>query len=402
MAIATGVAKQLVYKKETSWGTAAGASGAQILRRVTSDLSLNKDTYQSDEIRTDYQISDFRHGVRRVEGTISGELSPGTYKEFFAAALRKDFAAGATTGAVAVIAVTGTGTKYERSTGSFITNGFKIGDVVAATGFTTANNNSHNAIITALTATEMTVYPLDGVVLTDEAEGDTVTLAVVGKKSFTPTTGHTDDSFSIEHWYSDITESELYTGCKVNQVDVNLPPTGMATAAFGMMGKDVITDDGSQYFTSPTAATTAGVLAAVNGVAFAIGTRQTVLTGLTITIAGNMTSDPVVGSNTVPDIFEGRVVVSGEMSVFFENGAFRDAFLDEDEVALMFVFTTGSSKNADFVSFVMPRVKFGGSSKDDGEKGLVQTVPYQALFNGAGGSGTTSEQTTLVIQDSLA
>jgi hypothetical protein len=402
MAIATGVAKQLVYKKETSWGTAAGASGAQILRYKTSDLSLNKDTYQSDEIRTDYQISDFRHGVRRVEGTISGELSPGTYKEFFAAALRKDFASGATTGAVAVIAVTTTGTKYVRSTGSFITNGFKIGDVVAAAGFTEANNNSHYGIITALSATDMTVYTLDGVALTDEAEGDTVTLAVVGKKSYTPTTGHTDDSFSIEHWYSDIAESELYTGCKVNQVDVNLPPTGMATVDFGVMGKDVTTNASSQYFSSPTAATTAGVLAAVNGVAFAIGTRQTVLTGLTITVAGNMTSDPVVGSNTVPDIFEGRVVVSGEMSVFFEDGTFRDAFLNEDEVALMFVFTTGNSKNADFVSFVMPRVKFGGSAKSGGEQGQSQTVPYQALFNGSGGSGTTSEQTTLVIQDSLA
>jgi hypothetical protein len=123
---------------------------------------------------------------------------------------------------------------------------------------------------------------------------------------------------------------------------------------------------------------------------------------LTATIAGNMTSDPVVGSNTVPDIFEGRVVVSGEMSAYFEDGTFRDAFLDEDEVALMFVFTTGNSKNADFVSFVMPRVKLGGSAKDDGEKGLVQTIPYQALFNGSGGTGTTSEQTTLVIQDSLA
>jgi hypothetical protein len=51
---------------------------------------------------------------------------------------------------------------------------------------------------------------------------------------------------------------------------------------------------------------------------------------------------------------------------------------------------------------VMPRVKLGGSAKDDGEKGLVQTIPYQALFNGSGGTGTTSEQTTLVIQDSLA
>ena len=146
MTIATGVAKTLAYKKETTWGTAAGASGAQYLRRVTSDLSLNKEGYQSEEIRTDYQISDFRHGVRRVEGTINGELSPGTYEDLFAAALRKSFAAGATTGAVATIAVTGTGTQFTRSSGSFLTDGFKIGDVISATGFTDANNNSYGRL----------------------------------------------------------------------------------------------------------------------------------------------------------------------------------------------------------------------------------------------------------------
>lgn len=402
MTIAVGVAKQLVYKKEVTWGTAPGASGAQLLRRVTSDLSLAKDTYQSEEIITNYQISDFRHGVRRVEGNINGEISPGTYEDFIAAALRKLFAAGATTGTVITISVTGTGTAFTRSSGSYLTDGFKVGDVVEGVGFVAANNNNHYALVTALTATVMTVVTLDGVVLTDVAAGASVSVAVVGKKCYTPTTGHTDDSFSIEHWYSDITESELFTGCKISSIDINLPPTGMATINFGVMGKDVTTNASTQYYTSPTAATTSGIVAAVNGLAYAIGTRQTVLTGLSIKYDGGMTSDPVVGSNTVPDIFEGRVNVTGELTAFFEDGTLRDAFINETEVALMFVFTTGSAKNADFVSFVLPRVKLGSAAKDDGEKGLVQTLSYQALFNGSGGTGTTSEQTTLSIQDSLA
>jgi hypothetical protein len=77
MAYATGVAKQLTYKAESTWGTVPAASGAQALRRVTSNLALKKQTYQSNEIRPDYQVSDMRHGVRSVEGSISGELSPG-------------------------------------------------------------------------------------------------------------------------------------------------------------------------------------------------------------------------------------------------------------------------------------------------------------------------------------
>lgn len=394
--LATGVAKQVRYKRETSWGTAAGATGAQLLRRVTSDLDLTKETYQSNEIRTDYQIADFRHGVRSVAGSINGELSPKTYADFFAAALRKDFVAGATTGAGITYAVAGTGTTLTDSSNGFVTDGFVVGNVINATGFTTANNNNHYCLVTGVAAGTLNIAPLDGVVLTDEAAGDSVTISVVGKLSYTPETGHTDDSFSIEHFYDDINQSELFLGCKVNTIEVGLPPTGMATVNIGFMGKDVTTAT-AEYFTTPTATTNNGILAAVNGVAYAIGAKQTVLTGLTINIAGNMSMEPVVGSNTTPDIFEGRVVVGGELSAFFENGNFRDAFLDEDEVALMFVFTSDNTPNPDFVSFTMPRVKLGGASKDDGEKGLIQTIPFQALFND---TGTGANKTTLLVQDS--
>lgn len=396
MALATGVSKELRYKNETAWGTPAGATGAQLLRRVSSDLSLTKESYQSNEIRTDYQIADFRHGVRSVAGSITGELSPKTYADFFAAALRKDFAAGATTGAVAVLAVTSTGTEFTRSSGSFVTDGFKVGDVVSATGFTDTNNNNHYCLVTAVAALTLDIAPLDGVPLTDEAEGDTVTIAVVGKKTYTPETGHTDNSFSIEHWHDDVNQSELFTGCKVNTIEIGLPPTGMSTVTIGLMGKDVVTAT-SEYFTTPTANTTTGILASVNGIAYALGSKQTVLTGLSINIAGGMSMQPVVGSNTPPDIFEGRVVVTGEMTAFFENGDLRDAFLDEDEVALVFVFTTSNVKNPDFVAFTLPRVKFGSANKNDGETGIVQTLSYQALLNTA---GSGADKTTLIIQDS--
>lgn len=398
MALATGVAKQVRYKRETQWGVAAGATGGQLLRRVTSDLSLAKEAYQSSEIRTDYQIADYRHGVRSVTGSINGELSPKTYSEFFAAALRKDFVAGASTGAGITYAVAGTGTTFTDSSSGFVTDGFKVGDVISATGFTTANNNDHYCLVTGVAAGTLNIVPLDGVVLTDEAAGDSVTITVVGKKTYTPETAQTDDSFSIEHFHDDVDESELFTGCKVNSVAVALPPTGMATIGIDFMGKDITTAQ-SEYFTSPTATTNTGILASVNGLAYALGSRQTVLTGLTINVAGNMSAEPVVGSNTYPDIFEGRVVVTGELTAFFENGDLRDAFIDEDEVALMFVFTTSNAKNPDFLSFVMPRVKLGSATKDDGEKGLVQTISYQALFNDA---GTGEDKTTLIIQDSAA
>lgn len=401
MTIAAGINKTVVVKKESAWGTAPGATGAQVMRRVESNLDLQKATYQSNEIRSDGQTADFRHGVKSVAGNIKGELSVGTFNDFFAAALRKDFPAAATTGAVIIIAVTGTGTEYTRSAGDFISDGFKLGDVVEATGFTEANNNSHRGMITSLTTTVMTVVTLDGTVLTDEAEGDTVTLALVGKKTFAATSSHTDDSFAIEHWFDDISQSELFLGLKPQSIAIGLPPSGMATIDVALMGKGVTTST-SAYYTSPTAAGSGAVLSAVNGLVYVGGVAVALITSMDFTITTGLSAEPVVGSDEHPAIFRGRVLVEGNMSVYFEDATFRDYFNDETEVSIYSVFKGNSDKDTPFTSFVLPRVKVGGSGKDDGEKGLVQTVPFTGLLNTAGSSSVNTEATTISVQDSAA
>lgn len=400
MANATGVAMNLAYKAESTWGTVPSASSAQLLRRLSTSLALKKQTYQSGEIRSDYQVADFRHGVRSVEGSISGELSPGTYEDFMAAAVRKVFASvSAISGLSLTIATSGSFYTITRGSGDFITGGLKIGDVIRITaGSVNANNLNKNAMIVALTTTVATVYVLNGLTMTAEGPIASCTVSVVGKKTMVPTSGHTDTSFSIERWQSDISKSDVFSGCKVNTMSVQLPATGIAGIEFGMMGKDVVTAD-AQYFTAPTAATTSGVVAAVNGAVIVNGARVANITGMNFTLSGGMSAEPVVGSNSYPDIFEGRVTVSGQITAFFEDHTYFDLFDAESEVAVACAFTTTSAKDSDFISFVFPRVKFGSADRDDGEKGIVQTLAFTALYNG---SGTNSDVTTFAIQDSLA
>lgn len=403
MTIAAGVAKQLRYKVEATFGTAPGASGAQVLRRVNSNLDLSKDTYQSAEIRTDYQIADMRHGVRRVGGNIKGEISPGTYKDFIAAALRKAWAAtSAMTGLSVTISGAGPSYTIARASGDFLAAGLKIGDVVRLTagGFVAGNLNK-NILVTGVIAANFTGIVLNGSALTAEGPIGSATVSVVGKKTWVPTSGHTDLSYSIEHWYSDISQSELFRGCKVNTVGVNLPPTGMAEIDLGFIGQD-ITTAASAYYTSPTAATATGIVAAVNGVLMVGGVQVAICTGLSLSIAGGYSGDPVVGANTVPALLPGRVAVSGQFTAYFTDATLRDHFVNEDEISLVVALTASNAAAADFLTFVLPRIKVGGAGKDDGEKGLVATFPFTALYNSAGGSGVSTEQTTLSVQDSQA
>ena len=175
----------------------------------------------------------------------------------------------------------------------------------------------------------------------------------------------------------------------------------MSTINFDFMGADE-TDAASEYFTSPTAETSTDVVASANGLLIAAGSRVQLLTGINFNAKGNMSAEPVVGSNTYADIAEGMVDVDGQFTALFQDATLRDYFIDETEIGLTVVLAASGAAAADFVAFTMPRVKVGSADGDDGQKSIVRTFSFTALENTAGGSGTDTDASTLVIQDSQA
>ncbi|HMY90743.1 MAG TPA: phage tail tube protein [Nitrosomonas sp.] len=402
MAIGSGVDKQVIYKKQTALGTKATASGAQVLRRTTSGIELKKNTFQSNEIRTDYQVADFRHGSKYIEGPISGEISPATYKDFMAAAVRKDFVAGSSIASL-TLTTAGSGPTYTitRSAGSWITDGVKVGDIVRVTAGLAAGNLNKNYLVASLTATVLTVYVLNGTSISAQSAIAACTLSVTGKKTLVPQSSHTADYFTIEQWYgTGVAMSEQFYDCKVNSMDIQLPASGMATCSFGFLGRNL--DIGSAaYFTSPTAATTTGVMAGAQGILIVGGASVGNVTGMNFTLNGSMTKEDVVGASSTPDVFSGSVLISGQMTILLENDTYMQMFEDETEASVTMALTATSAANSDFVAFTMPRIKVGGNSKDDGQKGIVQTVPFTALLN-TNSATNNGDVTTLMIQDSAA
>lgn len=402
MGSASGVYKQPAYKKESTYGVLAGATGAQALRRTSIDIGLNKDTYKSNEIRGDMQVADFRHGVRRVAGKIAGDLSPKTWADFLGSFCKRAFtAAPSVTGASITIAGSGPYT-LTRAAGSWLTDNIKVGFMgrLTAGSFNVANSNK-NLFVVGVTATVLTVIVPNGSALVAEGPIASATFACTGKQTYIPTSGHVEESYTIEQWYPETPSSEAFTGCKIGGFSTDLPPSGIAGISFDVIGKD-ITTQATQYFTAATAATTTGSLAAVNGVIRAAGAVVATLTGLSITGNANYTGDAVVGSNSVPQVFPGVIEISGQLTGYFDSASLRDAFLNETEIDIAGVFVSDNTATADFISFVLPRIKLGGHSKSDGQGAIVATMPFTALLNTAGGTGTATEKTTLLIQDSAA
>ena len=158
----------------------------------------------------------------------------------------------------------------------------------------------------------------------------------------------------------------------------------------------------TRYFTSPTAVTSTGVMAAVNGAVIVNGVALATITGMNFMIDGSFSDAPVVGQNIVPFVFPGRVRVSGQFTCYLTDATLRDLFLNETEIAINTVFSANNTANSDILAVTFPRVKLGSAGKSDSEGGIVQTFNFTALYNAAGGAGTSSEQTTLTIQDTQA
>ena len=88
---ATGGFHGTRYVKETEFGVTPTNPVMRNLRHTSNALILSKDSFQSEELRSDAQISDLRHGNRQASGDIGIEFSYAEYDDFLAAAVRSDW-----------------------------------------------------------------------------------------------------------------------------------------------------------------------------------------------------------------------------------------------------------------------------------------------------------------------
>lgn len=397
MAVQPGIECDIIYAIESVIGTPASAGGtSQKIRKVQSTINPAKQTFQSQEFVSHQQISDMRHGVESVGGAIDGELSNATYDDLFQAVMRGTWTAGATTGSSTLGADNGT-SAITRASGSFITDGFKLGDVVRATGFAGggAANNNVNYRITALTALNMTVSPAPATI----AGASGVTVTVVGSKLLM---GTTKRSFTIEQNYPTIDVSERFDGCRFNGFSLRVPPNAMTGVSFDVLGLNgtMLTGASAPYFTAPTAETSTSLMAGPTGVVRVNGADTLVATGVEFNVRGNLDSSPVIGSTLMPDIFHGQLMASGSFAAYMENAAMADAFLNETEIDIQVILNTVDASPASFLSFRAHRIKLTGVQKTlTPNGGVIASYPWQALRK-VGGAATTFDTSSVVIQRS--
>ena len=295
---------------------------------------------------------------------------------------------------------------------NFVSEGFKVHDVIRLSGFTTATNNNRNLIITSITSdsgqlnNRINFYVLDtnrsDVPMVVESGTSGAKVTRVGKKAFIPQANHLDTSFSFEKFYADISESELYKGCKINSMKISASGNAIPSIEFDIVGQKM-TDDSTQYFDATQAVTPSDSVSFISGGVFVNSGLRALVTAFDVSVAANLNVlDKVIGSENTPDITAGMYKISGNMTMFFTNDVDRNIFLNSTEVALVLVLRVNDTYNSRFVAIQMPRVIYNSGAISDEVKGNIITIPFTAFENPTGDDDTGASKLKSAISVQIA
>jgi len=85
--VALGSRLEVVYAMEDSWSVLPSSYSVYDFRVTGFGIQLEKDSFESEEIRSDRQTTDLRHGMFNVSGDIPVELSYGAFDDIIESAM---------------------------------------------------------------------------------------------------------------------------------------------------------------------------------------------------------------------------------------------------------------------------------------------------------------------------
>jgi len=184
--------------------------------------------------------------------------------------------------------------------------------------------------------------------------------------------------FTIEDYAADIDQTRRFTGCTVNSLGVSLAPNQMITTTFGIVGKDMALIDtgeaGGAELDAPDLEPKP--FDAYTGSVSIGGSGSAIVTAMDFTITNGFSPTFVIGADTAPALGFGRAEVEGSISVYYENAAMLDRFVNETETALEVQVGDGTNT----MTFTFPRCKINSADVGvDGPESRIIQASFVAL-----------------------
>jgi hypothetical protein len=347
---------------EVTFGVTPTSSPAFLVLATTGVTLRDRIGYQqSRTINNDRNVQDLIRLSKAAGGGIPMELTYSPVGEGLMRLITAAFA-GTETAVATVASCTTDAAAFTitRGSGSFITDGIEVGDVIRTSGASVAGDNRF-CKVTAVIALELTVEGEDG----EEFEGSSGDVTVT--RGARIKNGTTQTTFSIEVARLDLQIAQIFTGCVIDSLDFTIADEAITTVNFSVQSASstfidaaVSTDvfmTGATY-TDPTVAP----------VIDSIGVPEIRSAGIpyaaksvNMAFSNNAAPRTQIGELGAQSMRYGEFGASGRITAYLSDYAELQKYSGNISSDLWLVATDENSKG---YSFSLPKVKFSDAGAD--------------------------------------
>lgn len=361
------------YVLETTPGVTPANPVWQPLRNTGGIPAVTRDALISNELDGSSETSSIRTGNRQVTGEYAVELSATSQDELLAGAMASSWVAGSTASAIGVT-VDPVAKTFTRATGSFVTDGVEVGDLVQFDGL--SGNNDKAFLVTAVTATVVTGAGIQHT-LTAQADAQ-ADLRIADKLE----TGNLCKTYSILTWLKGrcgtqdsyiVTRGVEFTGFTIEQA-VN----AMVTGSFPFIGlnQEILQapPSGSDFTTNFRARPFASVdVSTYDGAA-----PLKLIDTFTITNDNGASAQFELGNNSVAFVGRGRAANTFSLAGKLYDLTLLNKFLDETEMEVSSVLDGPDGA----MSFTLKRASLTSATPEiGGPESITLSLEGQATGN---------------------
>jgi tail tube protein len=359
----TGSNALIAYKKQSGLGVPASGAGANVLRIAGGNgIKLSKSAIASAEVRNDGMSTRGRHGTQAVTAAYSAEASLGALDPIIEAIMRSTWDSTVLSKTQAdFTSLTTVADGILPNSGSATAMGFRVGDVIRASGLPDAANNNRNLRVAGLTAQKITTAET----LTANAVADTsCTLTRPGKRLINPA-ALLKSYFTVEQYEGDIDQSTAVSDAVWGAIKFSMSSANnllMADPSFVETGQiQALAAGASPMFASPVA-TTGSPFAVVDATIRVGGVDLVELTSFDLTLNISPTAPAVFGSGSQkfsPDVFTAPLQVSMNLTALRKDLARLADFLAETRYTPHVLAVDNTAEPKDFMSIAVPNFTLG-------------------------------------------
>lgn len=198
--------------------------------------------------------------------------------------------------------------------------------------------------------------------------------------------GTTPMSFSIQKHFQDLTVPvfQNFTGCRVGGMSLNFEVGSILTGSFSFMGCSA--QIGTTQVTGASFSNPGATSVPFNAVSNLVGLEKddvalaAHIRSMTMEINNNLRGQEAIGNLGFVGIALGRLEITGNIEMYFENMTEYSNFLNNEDFKLEFTLQDAAGNS---YKFTLPRIKYEESSITSGglDQDLMVSGSWRALYD---------------------